>query len=229
MSQLYLGLVFVCLFLAACLRTSAVEEGDKGAGAAGPRVVAAGGAQVAVLEGGAQAGPDVLLLHGVRFTKETWAELGTLEALGTAGAHFVAVDLPGYGASPGASVDHEVFLGELIEALGLAAPLVISPSMSGSFALPAAVHGVPMAGLVAVAPVGLNDEVIAALVKRELRVLAIWGSEDRVVPLARGEALESGVPGARLVVFEGAGHPSYLDDPARFNALVVDAVGAVDL
>lgn len=37
-------------------------------------------------------------------------------------------------------------------------------------------------------------------------VLLLWGSEDRIVPLALGEQLETAIPGARLVVLERCGH-----------------------
>jgi pimeloyl-ACP methyl ester carboxylesterase len=36
--------------------------------------------------------------------------------------------------------------------------------------------------------------------------LVLHGDEDKVVPLAEGEKLAAGIPGAKLVVFRGAGH-----------------------
>lgn len=46
--------------------------------------------------------------------------------------------------------------------------------------------------------------------------LLIWGSEDTDTPLADGRLMERLIPDAGLVVFEGAGHYSYLDQSARF-------------
>lgn len=45
--------------------------------------------------GGQAAHFSVLLLHGIRFSSETWQNLGTLHRLAQAGYRAVAIDLPG--------------------------------------------------------------------------------------------------------------------------------------
>lgn len=50
--------------------------------------------------------------------------------------------------------------------------------------------------------------------------LLIWGSLDTDTPLSAGRLMERLIPDAGLVVLEGAGHYSYLDQPARFARIV---------
>ena len=49
--------------------------------------------------------------------------------------------------------------------------------------------------------------------------LLVWGSADEDTPLWMGERMEELVPDGALVVFEGAGHYSYADEPGRFAQL----------
>jgi pimeloyl-ACP methyl ester carboxylesterase len=50
--------------------------------------------------------------------------------------------------------------------------------------------------------------------------LLIWGSQDTDTPVSDARAMERLIPDAGLVVFESAGHYSYLDQPARFAKVV---------
>ncbi len=50
----------------------------------------------------------------------------------------------------------------------------------------------------------------------EVPTLLIWGERDRIIPLEHGIAAHDSIPGARLEVFENAGHFPYRDDPKRF-------------
>ena len=188
----------------------------------GPRAgtVEAAGASLHYLEAGEASAPAVLLLHGRSFTSETWRELGTLEALATGGLRAVAVDLPGFGSSPTSEVDPGMFLPALCQELGLERPVVVAPSMSGLWTLPALTSGALTArGLVGVAPVGLAEHT-AGLDGLALPVLLVWGSEDQGFPVALARQAAAEIGGAQLEVFEGAPHPCYLDDPERFAALV---------
>jgi pimeloyl-ACP methyl ester carboxylesterase len=50
--------------------------------------------------------------------------------------------------------------------------------------------------------------------------LLVWGTEDEAVPLEHARAMERLIPDAGLVLFEGAGHFVYLDEPERFCRVV---------
>lgn len=50
--------------------------------------------------------------------------------------------------------------------------------------------------------------------------LLIWGSDDADTPLWMGQMLEKLIPDAGLIVFDGAGHYSYLERTAEFVRIV---------
>jgi len=52
--------------------------------------------------------------------------------------------------------------------------------------------------------------------------LVVLGGRDHADLLAVGEALESGIPGAKTVVFFGAGHMVNMENPDRFNKTVLE-------
>ena len=64
------------------------------------KTVPAAGCRVHCLQNTEGSKQDVLLLHGAKFSAETWRELGTLAVLVEAGYRVHALDLPGYGESP---------------------------------------------------------------------------------------------------------------------------------
>ena len=50
--------------------------------------------------------------------------------------------------------------------------------------------------------------------------LLVWGEQDRIIPVAHGEAAHAAMPGSRLEVFPRAGHMPHDDEPARFAGLL---------
>ena len=162
-------------------------------------------------------GTTVLLLHGGRFSSETWRELGTLEALSHAGLRAVAIDLPGFGASAPGELERADVLPRVVQALGVEQVVLVSPSMSGTFSLPFVLdHPESVLGYVPIAPAGLGPY-RERLGEIHISTLILWGSDDTVIPLATGRELSLAISGSELSVFDGAAHPCYLDDPARFH------------
>ena len=181
------------------------------------RFVDVAGARIRVAEAGAPNAPVALFLHGARFSSATWIELGTLEHVAAAGHRAVAVDLPGYGESGAVESEPAVFLGALIDALDLGRPVLVSPSMSGAFALPFVTSWPErVAGFVPVGVAG-SESYEDRFEGLDLPTLVFWGGDDRVFPLERGRALAERIPDAELVVLEGASHPCYLDRPDEFH------------
>ncbi len=69
----------------------------------------------------------------------------------------------------------------------------------------------------------LNDDVVGpalAQLADRLPMLLVWGAEDRIVPLAVGEASHLALPQARYEIIPGTGHAPYLESPERFNPLL---------
>jgi pimeloyl-ACP methyl ester carboxylesterase len=57
--------------------------------------------------------------------------------------------------------------------------------------------------------------------------LIVWGADDPVVPLRHAFEFEQLIPGARVVVFPGAGHAPMLELPERFNPVLLDFLAEV--
>lgn len=66
----------------------------------------------------------------------------------------------------------------------------------------------------------VNSELRPYLPEIVASTLLVWGAEDDDTPVAMGREMERLIPDAGLVVLEGAGHFSYLDQPARFAKIV---------
>jgi len=57
----------------------------------------------------------------------------------------------------------------------------------------------------------VNEDLLPFATRVRPSTLLLWGDQDKDTPLWQGQLLEKTIPDAGLVVFEGAGHYSYLD------------------
>lgn len=177
------------------------------------------------LEAGQPASPTILFLHGASFSSQTWQTLGTLLLLADNGYHAIAVDLPGFGQSEQAQPDNpETFLADLMDALSVAVPVVVSPSMSGRYSLPlVAAQPGRLTGFVAVAPVGITH-FGPKLRGIQVPTLAIWGSNDHIISIEQADELCRLLPNARKVILTGAGHACYMNATDEFHRHLINFI-----
>jgi len=165
------------------------------------------------LESNSTKGQEILLLHGAKFQAATWKELTTLDRLDGAGYRPQAIDLPGFGKSPRCAVPSERVLQGFIEEQKLSLPVLVGPSMSGRISLDFALrYPALVGGLVLIGAVGVGER-SEQLDTIRVPCLILWGSNDTIAPLASARLLHERIPGARLRIFDNAGHPCYLDQP----------------
>ncbi|XP_062419784.1 protein ABHD14B isoform X2 [Pungitius pungitius] len=167
---------------------------------------------------------SVLLLHGIRFSSETWLNIGTLEALANAGCRAVAIDLPGLGRSAAAEAPAAAgqlapagFLRAVCERLGLGPVVVISPSLSGMYSLPFLLqHPALVRAYVPVAPICTEHFTAEQYRSVKVPALVVYGDQDTQLGERSLDHLRN-LANHSVVVMKGAGHPCYLDDPDTWH------------
>lgn len=176
------------------------------------------GSPVHYLVEGPQEGKPVVLLHGASFRAETWNQIGTLKALAEAGHRAIAVDLPGFGQSGPLRGSAESWVETFLDLLKIDRATLVSPSMSGRFALPfVCARPERVAGFVAVAPVSIPGY-LPQLFQCPVPVLAIWGENDQIIPIKDADRLVQTVKQGRKVIIAGGTHAPYMSDPKAFHA-----------
>jgi len=184
-------------------------------------VVEFDGHSLHTLRAGPATARSVLLLHGAKFDAETWRRLGTLTALAKAGFRVIALDLPGFGMSEAWRFDRTRLLERLLPSLDIGKPVVLAPSMSGTFTFPMLEKSPELvSGFIAVAPAG-TPRFAKRLAGSPIPALIVWGDHDAVFPVSQAKLLAASFTHSNVVILEGAQHPCYLDEPARFHDAVL--------
>ena len=72
----------------------------------------------------------------------------------------------------------------------------------------------------------MADDSFAELHTIKAPTLIIWGDQDAILPRSDQEALAAAIPGSRLVVYPGAGHAFYWEEPDHVAADLVAFIEA---
>ncbi|XP_072026055.1 putative protein-lysine deacylase ABHD14B isoform X2 [Amphiura filiformis] len=167
-----------------------------------------------------------LFLHGMKFSSQTWLELGTLNVTASKGYRAVAIDLPGYGKSdkPPSTLDQATFMLELLKAvdMNITKPIIVSPSMSGGYALPLLFqHPEAFKGYVPVAPVGIDNFTDEQYKTNQVFTCSIVGDKDSSMG-APATTKFGQMPNGETHTLKDAGHPCYLDQPQGFHQIMFE-------
>lgn len=172
-------------------------------------------------------GRDILFLHGQAFSSEDWEKTNTLAIFSALGYQPVAVDLPEGKSTKSEKVDvgdRGLFLEKLITALDLRTPVIVSPSMSGSYSLPflfvdPANVSKRSAGFVPIAPVQTESYSPEKYKSLNIPTAIVYGENDKSIGPASTTNLKN-LPDHELHMIKGAGHAAWKDKPEEFHLIL---------
>ena len=168
-------------------------------------------------------GTPIVFLHGLSYTKDIWEQIGITELLMEKHVPFLALDMP-YGLrskcqprsrNPETNV---AVAAEAIKSLfGSTLPILVGASIGGHMALRYAAS-FPVMGLFLIAPArALTEDLLQSYRKFNFPVRIIWGSQDNVISGEEMRTLSDKLPKAKLLVYYGATHSAYKDEPEQFK------------
>ena len=71
----------------------------------------------------------------------------------------------------------------------------------------------------------VNEDLTGLLSKISKDTLLIWGENDTATPMRDAKIMEEKIPSAGLVTLSGAGHFSFLEQPAIFRNVLRSYLG----
>ncbi|KAM6160785.1 LOW QUALITY PROTEIN: protein ABHD14A [Erethizon dorsatum] len=185
---------------------------------------------------------EVMLLHGKAFNSRTWEQLGTLQLLSRRGYRAVALDLPaapgyfpaslslllfpGFGNSaPSKEASTEAGRAELLQHvlqdLEVKNVVLVSPSLSGRYALPFLIRGHhQLCGFVAIAPTSTQNYTQKQFWAVKTPTLIVYGELDHVLAQESLQQLRH-LPNHSVVKLHNAGHACYLHKPQDFHLVLL--------
>lgn len=169
---------------------------------------------------------EVVLLHGKAFNSHTWEQLGTLQLLSQRGYRAVALDLPGFGNSaPSKEASTEAGRAALLERalrdLEVQNAVLVSPSLSGHYALPFLMRGHhQLHGFVPIAPTSTQNYTQEQFWAVKTPTLILYGELDHILARESLRQLRH-LPNHSVVKLRNAGHACYLHKPQDFHLVLL--------
>lgn len=168
-------------------------------------------------------GVPIVFLHGLSYTIDIWQRISLTELLLEKKVPFLAIDMP-YGLRSKCqpkSRSTETNLAVASEAIqrifNSTVPVLVGASIGGHIALKYAAR-FPVKGLFLIAPArALQEDLVQAFGSFNFPVRIIWGSQDNIISGEEMRILAGKLPNARLVVYNGATHSAYKDQPELFK------------
>ena len=168
-------------------------------------------------------GTPIVFLHGLSYTAEIWHRIGVTDLLMKKRIPFLALNMP-YGMKSECHPKtrdpkkNTSFANDAVQTFfGQATPLLVGASIGGNMALRYAAR-YPVKGLLLIAPARTLEPDLAPLYNKfSFPTTIVWGIEDNIVAGEDMRTLSDKLPNAKLVVYEGANHSAYKDDPERFG------------
>ncbi len=168
-------------------------------------------------------GVPVVFLHGLSYTSDIWQSIGVTELLIEKQVPFLALDMP-YGLrskcqpktrNPAANV---AVVAEAIKRLfGSSVPVLVGASIGGHVALRYATQ-FPVKGLLLISPGrAFEEDLLKSYGNFNFPVRIIWGSQDNLISGEEMRTLSDKLPNAKLLVYYGAAHSAYKDQPELFK------------
>jgi pimeloyl-ACP methyl ester carboxylesterase len=178
-------------------------------------------------------GLPIVFMHGLSYTADIWQRIGVLDLLKKKKVPFLALDMP-YGLkskcqpktrSPEKNIE---YVNEAVKVVfGDAVPVLVGASIGGNMAIRYAAK-FPVKGLLLVGPARVLEPDLEIYGKFKFSTIIIWGSQDTIVASEEMRVLADKLPNAKLIVYDGAGHSAYKDQPDRFKRDLLELYANVE-
>ncbi len=165
----------------------------------------------------------IVFLHGYIYTSDIWRDINVLSYLEEKNIPFIAIDMP-YGLKSMCKPktdDVELNVKVVERIVSNNKPLLVGASLGGYIAVRYSLRN-PVKGLLLISPVRcLEDDLIRSYRNLNVKTYIIYGENDKIVPFEEMKKLSDHL-NAKLIVYEDAGHPAYIDKPLKFREDLIE-------